>query len=117
MIRRVILVALALFCLVAERDAQARNGYNTTWMYGNEHYEQCQHMTKENFNPLYAGYCTGYVLGVLDTLQQQVLCVPVGVTRGQLTDIVRRWLRDNPDKRHASAHYLVAAALKEKFPC
>jgi hypothetical protein len=63
------------------------------------------------------GMCLGYILGVQDALEGSSFCVPNGVTQGQLKDVVKLWLHDHPETRHLSASSLVAAALKEKFPC
>jgi hypothetical protein len=40
-----------------------------------------------------------------------------GLQTQQIIDIVKIYLRDNPDKRHARADSLITRALKEKFPC
>jgi hypothetical protein len=67
--------------------------------------------------------CRAYVMGIADTLASTLIkrdfiaCTSVGVTAGQLGDIVRRWLEKNPKVRHASAEGLVATALIEAFPC
>jgi hypothetical protein len=62
-----------------------------------------------------------YILGVYDALASNgVICMPTGpggVTQGQMADVVKLYLRSHPEFRHLSADELVAAALKEKFPC
>jgi hypothetical protein len=67
-------------------------------------------------------YCMGYSVGVADimvytTLDGWKACIPEGATRGQVMDIVTRWLANNPQKRHYNASGLVAQALEEAFPC
>jgi hypothetical protein len=109
---RAILLAVGLSCFVvggANADAM--------WVNGNDHWEWCQHTSEKNFKPVSAGFCTGYILGVLDALNGAIMCVPQAVTKGQLTDVVKLWLRDNPGQRQYVASDLVITALKEKFPC
>ena len=59
--------------------------------------------------------CLGYVVGAIDGMNG--LCVPSGVTKGQLADVVAFHLRDNPAERHLPAALLVRKAINEKFPC
>jgi hypothetical protein len=73
------------------------------------------------------GLCFGYVFGVADaeSIQfvkgQRMWCWPDELTVDQAMDqsvnAVKLYLRDHPEARHLSAASLVAAALKEKFPC
>jgi hypothetical protein len=44
-------------------------------------------------------------------------CIPSGVTQGQMLEVVTKYLEGNPALRHWDATLLVAAALKEAFPC
>ena len=67
--------------------------------------------------------CLGYVAGVADTLaagnvvNNAKACFPVAVTRGLLQDVVVKFLQLHREERHLAAVGLVAAALKEAFPC
>lgn len=76
--------------------------------------------------------CREFVVGVHDGVEAamtlvsryaelenpiEVLCVPSGVTAGQLAEIVTNYLRANPENRHESANYLVILALMEAYPC
>ena len=111
--RRAILVAVALTALWSEE---------ATAIDGNKLFEHCEFFTARLPTlPLDAskgGYCIGYIQGVHDALQPtRVICVPGGVTGGQLGDVVKIYLRNHPEDRHRPAEELVAAALKEKFPC
>lgn len=45
------------------------------------------------------------------------ICTPNGVSMGQSFDIVRKWLKNTPEYRHADASYLVLIALRASFPC
>ena len=67
--------------------------------------------------------CLGYTSAIADAVisggmsQLFSACVPAGVTRGQVQDIVVKWLAANPKVRHDEAAGLVAAALEDAFPC
>ena len=70
--------------------------------------------------PMYRGYCYGFIDGVAALLRREpihTVCAPSGVTSGQLTDIIVKYLRDHPAKRHYEASSLVGLALMEAFPC
>lgn len=64
--------------------------------------------------------CTAYTKGVLDGIllyAKTVLCIPQGVTQGQILDIVKREIRDHPESRHYTAASLIVVALAKSFPC
>lgn len=65
-----------------------------------------------------------YILGVVDTfgvfenaLTTKMFCLPANVTRTQLTDMVCKNLRENPDVRHENAAELVSVTFFTAFPC
>ncbi len=58
-----------------------------------------------------------YVAGVVDTLNDDVLCLPGNVTLGQIRDVVMFELRTNPAQRHLPADVLVRAALEPIWAC
>ena len=63
-----------------------------------------------------------YVIGVTDvgTMmpdEARRYCLPVGVTNGQMQDVVAKYLTENPEVRHLGAAYLVRQALHEVWPC
>jgi hypothetical protein len=72
-------------------------------------------------------FCLSYVMGVHEAIGWIVTadgelawvtyCVPPGVTNNRLRDVVAKYLRDNPSKRHAAAVFLVFSALRNSFPC
>lgn len=59
----------------------------------------------------------GYVMGVADTLQGAVVCVPTNVTAGQINDMVKNYLTNVPRERNLSADSIVAKVLKDTWPC
>jgi hypothetical protein len=65
------------------------------------------------------GFCMGYIIGVADN-RSFYICAPGGsggVTQGQFTDIVKKYLNDNPAQLHKDADVLVLDALTQAFPC
>jgi hypothetical protein len=58
----------------------------------------------------------GYVIGVHD-VYDDTICLARGVTTQQASDIVLKFLRENPSKRNLAADILVLVALGKDFPC
>lgn len=85
-----------------------------TWETGNSLLRECQNRTLEPA-------CVGYLDGVTDTdaaLGRPVsVCLPQAVERGQVRDVVVKWLLDHPEQRHQYAPDLVIKALSSVFPC
>lgn len=63
------------------------------------------------------GYGAGYVIGVADSRRGVNFCPPSSVTVGQLTAMVLKQLRDNPDKLHFSGDAHVIHVLQKTWPC
>lgn len=63
------------------------------------------------------GFALGYVAGVADALDGFILCIPEGVTIGQLKDITTTHLRASAQTRHKSAAGLIMDALVAVWPC
>ena len=67
--------------------------------------------------------CVGFIAGVLDGADyarlsdRRMLCIPVGVQIGQLSDIFVRHLENNPERRHWGAVVLLTDAIQAAFPC
>ena len=73
--------------------------------------------------------CMGYVMGIFDGVRMIVAagesyrpddfreCVPEGVAASQLTEVVKKWLREYSALWHFSADALVTKAFKDAFPC
>ena len=96
---------------------------------GNELLEMIQSKDFENKNAAFF-----YINGVLEAqvlqaykdnlravkdakLDESPLCIPDTVTKGQLLDIVKKFLNDNPADRHEQALPLVQYALGKAFNC
>jgi Rap1a immunity proteins len=83
--------------------------YFASFYNGNKMYEDAK---------LDRGWLSGYVAGVHDSLKiQRCFCSPDRVSVGQVSDVVIKYLADNPDKRHYQAHILVRDALSKAWPC
>lgn len=69
--------------------------------------------------------CTGYVLGAVDMIMfnqtidgaKQYLCIPSTVDALQITDVVLKYIRDNPEWRHWPSGPLIWNATTKAFPC
>ena len=70
----------------------------------------------------------GYVSGAFDMINEvdilinreskrYLFCQPDNITLGQIVDIVKAYLRSNPEIRHKPAAELVMGALRRSFPC
>lgn len=59
----------------------------------------------------------GYVMGVADTIQNVVACLPLNVTSGQINDMVKNYLTNVPRDRSLSGDVVVTKILKDTWPC
>lgn len=104
---------------------------------GNTIYNACK-----SDDPMSAGFCLGYTFGSieaqkmgafislrasgvdLNTGEMNMLidgllgrCIPENVINSQLVDVVKKFLAENPARRHESARSLIWEALTVSFPC
>jgi hypothetical protein len=69
--------------------------------------------------------CRRYVAGVADTLRvweasspsTLEACIPDKATVGQLVEVGRKFMRDNPSGRHLPAGVLLVTAFTFAWPC
>ena len=59
----------------------------------------------------------GFIQGVFDVYVSVTFCSPSNVTVGQVSDMVRSYLDNNPSIRHKTAESLINQALKQAWPC
>jgi hypothetical protein len=59
----------------------------------------------------------GFIQGVFDVYVSVTFCSPENVTAGQVSDMVKRYLDNNPSTRHKTAESLINLALKQAWPC
>jgi hypothetical protein len=63
------------------------------------------------------GSLTGFVVGVHDAVDGILVCTPNQVKVGQIVGMVKKYVRENPDKWNRAASTLVINALSSAFPC
>jgi hypothetical protein len=59
----------------------------------------------------------GYVLAVHDASSGISVCSPKGITTGQVMEVVKKYLEDNPAHLHRDADVLALKALQVSWPC
>jgi len=62
-------------------------------------------------------FAMGFVTGVADAYDGELFCITGDANVGQLTDISRKFIENQPKHRHRSAAALVMLALVDVFPC
>jgi len=59
-----------------------------------------------------------YITGVAETFSLLgMMCLPDGVTAGQIHAVVAKYLKENPEKWNSDANAIVYVALSSAFPC
>lgn len=63
-----------------------------------------------------------YISGVADATRTEpnkkiAHCIPYGVTKGQIRDIVKLFMDNHPEYRHYVAPDVITTALAVAFPC
>ena len=84
---------------------------------GNQLYQWMLEDEKENGSMFQSGLFKGYIAGVVDLGDDFLFCTTVGVTRGQYTAVVAKYIKNNPEEWNKAADTIVVDALKEAFPC
>lgn len=115
---------LILIAALMAGPASAEN-LRLLWMDGNELHELCSEASGQYGK----GVCMGYVVGVLDGNNMHsdisasnsegayTICTALTAPRGQVRDVVKKYLTDNPGIRHYNAAIIVMEAITEAFPC
>jgi hypothetical protein len=84
---------------------------------GNELHEWLSQSQDKNESRYHTGLFRGYVSGVVDTGNDVLFCTPDGVTRGQYTAVVAKYIKEHPEQWNQPASELVISAMKQAFPC
>lgn len=71
----------------------------------------------ESQTPAERTFAIGFVTGVVDAAQNEIVCVPDRVTIRQIVDISKTHLQQNPSIRHKPAAYIVLKAVSDVWPC
>ncbi len=89
---------------------------------GDQLYQECQ--SPADTSPVSHGFCIGYIAGAYDMLEglssgagSNLVCLPSNVQTGELVDVVKTYLQENPDERLKPAMFNVLTALNVAFPC
>jgi hypothetical protein len=61
----------------------------------------------------------GYVKGIFDAHLGSSICISDSgnINAGQVSDIVLRYLQNNPEYRNYSANFLIVSVLSQVWPC
>ena len=65
-------------------------------------------------------HALGYVVGIADVWTGVRVCAPSGsggINAGQVHDVVKQYLTNNPQVRHQTADVLTMNALSNVWPC
>ncbi|HBS4030066.1 MULTISPECIES: Rap1a/Tai family immunity protein [Klebsiella] len=112
-------IACAFFCLLLTPvEAKFYDGQQL-YQYAQEYKKAEQGGRRTPDNQLQAGVFMGYVASMIDAYGAegaQVFCQPNGRLQ-TYTDVVYKYLNDNPDQRVNSAESLVIAAMQVSFRC
>ena len=98
------IIAAALIAASASANAQFVTGNNLL-----NHMESKSHGDKM--------YGIGYVVGVIDSMNGYVFCLPRSFTVGQAFDMVQNYLTNVPADRHLAADVITGKVLAASFPC
>lgn len=87
---------------------------------GNELLRDCEPTNALSLHCL--GYINGFRLGfgfVMNRwqIEPKEMCIPDGVTNGQIRDVVLQYIRENPQTSHESSQFLILWSLSKAFPC
>jgi hypothetical protein len=106
---RAILILLALFASTTARAAGNRTIFDT----GNEFLAMCDDVKNGHT------YCLGTAVGYADMLLWSgMICAPGrSFPKGQVIDVVIKYVRDHPAERSRAAASLAYDALTDAFPC
>jgi hypothetical protein len=111
-LKLVAMLAVALCLTTAPaRAAEPRDSVAT----GNDLLNACG-----SAKPLEYGMCMGYISGLVDgflVADRTIICVPAGLTRGQLRDVVVAGIQSLPKERGQVAYAVALLALAKTFPC
>lgn len=82
---------------------------------GSKAWEQLENGNK-NYNTLALGFYMGTINGVTASLNGRDICIPKDVNNNQLCAIVRKYIKNNPEKWN-DGNWMVFSSLTKAFPC
>ena len=93
---------------------------------GHQLLNQCQKLGEGAASNYYAGTCAGYIMGVIDShngaagtdkMPESYFCLAGEASRGQLIDIVLKYVEKHPEQRDFGGATLIWMALVYEYPC
>lgn len=105
-------ILLSLVLLPTIRAQQEDSGHDDAYRLRDE-------LRKER-GDWYHATAEGYVIGVYDSLDYFLgskFCAPEHVRKGEIVDVVLKYLNDHPEQLHKSRIDVTVDALKASFPC
>ena len=115
-------IATALFILAVSAIESSAQAVRT----GNDVQDVCELLImpqgpKGDEQSLKAGFCLGYVTGLLFTghwlAEPDNFCPPKGVTVDQAVRVFLKYLKENPDRTHQPSEVLARVAFSKAWPC
>ena len=106
--------AILLACVVSAAEAESR--ITATAM-------QIPEWCKDDAELTRGLYCAGMAAATLELApdikdgERRIVCLPKGVTNGQLMRMAVKRANERPDQLHFSIPTFMALALAESFPC
>lgn len=64
-----------------------------------------------------SGILFGYVVGVHDALNGVLFCTPRDISIGEMADVVKNYLKNNPRELNKNASEIVRIAFTKTYPC
>jgi hypothetical protein len=107
-------VLTCLLILTTTTHASTENHLRNVYETGNHLLRDLRDATGTGFGPTYA---LGYIVGAADAYGGSALCIPGTVTKGQINDVVRQFLEQEPGIRDLPADILVLMALSNHWAC
>jgi len=83
---------------------------------GSKAWEQYDNGRKD-INDIAFGYYLGTINGIRTSVDGVLFCLPKNTTNNQLGAIVRKYIKNNPEKWNDGAWSLIFTPLRKAFPC
>jgi hypothetical protein len=111
-----ILVALLIAFLCSAANAQFVEGTQLhEWILAND---RLDNGGKNQVDFINSSTVMFYIAGIAESYRNLgILCLPNGVSIGQMTSVVGKYLKEHPERWNERANILVISALTNAFPC
>lgn len=108
--RRLIILGIVLIMSTPSTAADQQNPFES----GNSFIRLCD-------SSRYVVACTTFTMGVFQGYQlgtaKSDICLPSGVDTGQLGEVGRKYIRENPERAHWTVSPLLVNSWLKAFPC